>query len=118
MIETNGGRATPVDIARDLFRELHSVTGMLKRMEDAGLISRHKGSGRSKVGVRLTQQGRDVLERSSRTETDQRIFSVLTRRERERLASHLLKVRGKVPEDLGIREWELHLPPSGNEPEG
>lgn len=110
IIDSNGGHATPVDIARDLFRELHSVTGMLKRMEDAGLISRHEGPGRSKVEVRLTEQGRDVLEKSRHNETDKRILSVLTKRERERLASCLWKVRGRVLEDLGIREWELHLP--------
>jgi hypothetical protein len=29
----NGGTATPVTIARNLFRELHSVTEMIKRVE-------------------------------------------------------------------------------------
>ena len=43
IIQRNGGRSTPVDIARDLFRELHSVTEMLVRMERDGLIVRHKG---------------------------------------------------------------------------
>jgi DNA-binding MarR family transcriptional regulator len=104
--DSNDGRATPVEIARDLFRELHSVTGMLTRMEAAGLISRHKGSGRSKVEVRLTDEGRDVLRRSGRNEADKRILSTLTKRERERLASCLGKVRSRALEDLGIREWE------------
>jgi DNA-binding MarR family transcriptional regulator len=116
IIERNGGVATPVEIARDLFRELHSVTGLLKRMEDAGLVSRHKGSGRSKVEVRLTDKGRELLEASRRVETDERIFSVLTKRERERLAHCLLKVRGRVLDDLGIRDWELHLPNSSLTP--
>jgi DNA-binding MarR family transcriptional regulator len=57
IIQNNGGRATPVEIARDLFRELHSVTEMLKRMEADGLVTRHKGSGRSKVEVELTEKG-------------------------------------------------------------
>jgi DNA-binding MarR family transcriptional regulator len=118
IIDRNGGAATPVEIARDLFRELHSVTGLLKRMEDAGLVSRHKGSGRSKVEVRLTDKGREVLEASSLLETDERIFSVLTKRERERLAHYLLKVRGRALEDLGIRDWELHLPNSSLTPKG
>ena len=30
IVENSGGRATPVEIARDLFRELHSVTEMLQ----------------------------------------------------------------------------------------
>jgi DNA-binding MarR family transcriptional regulator len=118
IIDRNGGAATPVDIARDLFRELHSVTGLLKRMDDAGLVSRHKGTGRSKVEVRLTDKGRELLEASRVAETDERIFSVLTKRERERLAHSLLKVRGRVLDDLGIRDWELHLPKSSLTPEG
>ena len=44
MIQNYGGRAAPVDIARDLFRELHSVTEMLVRMEKDGLVTRHKGT--------------------------------------------------------------------------
>ena len=109
ILENSGGRATPVDIARELFRELHSVTGMLKRMEDAGLVSRHKGTGRSKVEVRLTDHGREVLDMSRGTEIDKKIFSVLTKRERERFGSYLLKVRGSVLKDLGIPEWQLNL---------
>ena len=101
MLDNNGGRATPVDIARELFRELHSVTGMLKRMEDAGLVSRHKGTGRSKVEVRLTEHGREVLDMSRGTEIDKKIFSVLTKRERERFGAYLWKVRGQRPQGPG-----------------
>jgi DNA-binding MarR family transcriptional regulator len=109
MLDNNGGHATPVDIARELFRELHSVTGMIKRMEDAGLVSRHKGTGRSKVEVRLTDHGREVLDASRGTEIDKKIFSVLTKRERERFGAYLWKVRGSVLKDLGIPEWQLNL---------
>ena len=49
IIQNSGGSATPVEIARDLFREVHSVTEMRKRMEADGLVTRRKGSGRSKV---------------------------------------------------------------------
>jgi DNA-binding MarR family transcriptional regulator len=118
IIENNGGRATPVEIARELFRELHSVTGMVKRMEDAGLVSRHKGTGRSKVEVRLTDSGRAVLDMSRDTETDKRVFSALTKRERERFALYLWKVRSRVLKDLGIPEWQLSLSLQGGGEEG
>jgi DNA-binding MarR family transcriptional regulator len=110
IIENNGGRSTPVEIARGLFRELHSVTELLKRMEKDGLIERSKGSGRSKVEVRLTPKGLDVFEQSLHSETDKRIFSALNSKERERLASYLWKLRSKVLEDLGIPEWSLNFP--------
>jgi DNA-binding MarR family transcriptional regulator len=117
IIDARGGHATTVEIARDFFRELHSITAMLKRMESAGLISRHDGPGRSKFEVRLTEEGRAVLERARQNEADERVMSVLTKRERERLSSLLGKVRSRALEDLGIREWELHLPPDPWAPE-
>jgi DNA-binding MarR family transcriptional regulator len=109
VIANNGGSAKPVDIAREIFRELHSVTGLLKRMEDDGLVSRHKGSGRSKVEVRITDVGRHVLRESANSEIDKRVFSVLRKSERERLALYLWKVRAGVLAELGIPEWQLNL---------
>ncbi|HTX68026.1 MAG TPA: MarR family transcriptional regulator [Thermoleophilia bacterium] len=109
IIMDNGGRATPVIIARNLFRELHSVTEMLKRMEKDGLVERRKGTGRSKVEVVITEKGRDVFEQSHHNETDQRVFGVLTKQERERLSLYLWKLRSRVLQDLGIPEWSLDL---------
>jgi DNA-binding MarR family transcriptional regulator len=114
MIQNNGGRATPVDIARHLFRELHSVTEMLKRMEKDGLVRRHRGTGRSKIEVRLTAHGLDVLNQSLHNETDKRIFSVLTKSEREHLEAYLWKLRSKVLQDLGVPEWHLNYPVKPN----
>lgn len=117
IIQNNGGRATPVEIARDLFRELHSITEMLARMEKDGLVEKHKGSGRSKIEVTLTEKGLDVFNQSLHSETNKRIFSVLTPEERERFASYLWKLRRKVLQDLGIPEWHLNFPldPNGGE---
>jgi len=109
-IQNNGGRATPVEISRQLFRELHSVTEMLKRMEKEGLIARYKGSGRSKVEVKLTEKGLEIFNQSLHNETDRRIFSVLTKKERERLASYLWKLRGQVLKELGIPEHQIKFP--------
>ena len=109
IIMNNGGTATPVTIARNLFRELHSVTEMIKRMEKDGLVERRKGTGRSKVEVVITQKGLDVFEQSHHNETDERIFSALTKQERERLSQYLWKLRSRVLQDLGIPEWSLDL---------
>ena len=116
-IQNNGGSATPVDIARNLFRELHSVTELLKRMEKDGLISRHSSPGRSRVEARLTEKGLDVFNQSLQNDTDSRIFSALSEEERESLASCLWKLRSKALQDLGIPEWRLTFPlnPNGAE---
>ena len=109
-IQNHGGTATPVEIARDLFRELHSITEMLKRMEKDDLIRRQRCSGRSKVEVCLTEKGLDVFKQSLGSETDKRIFSVLSKKDRDRLASCLWLLRTRVLEDLGIPEWSLTAP--------
>jgi DNA-binding MarR family transcriptional regulator len=116
-IQNAGGHATPVEISRQLFRELHSVTEMLKRIEKEGLIERYKGSGRSKVEVKLTKKGLDIFNQSLYAETDKRIFSVLTKKQRERLALYLWKLRGGVLKELGIPEWHIKFPldPNGAE---
>lgn len=109
-IQNNGGHATPVEISRQLFRELHSVTEMLKRMEKEGLIERIEGTGRSRFEVKLTEKGLEIFNQSLHNETDQKIFSVLTKKERERLASCLWKLRGQVLKELGIPEWHIKYP--------
>jgi DNA-binding MarR family transcriptional regulator len=107
IIQNCGGRAAPVDIARDLFRELHSVTEMLIRMEKDGLVTRHKATGKSKIEVSLTEKGRDVFAQSFHNETDTKIFSALTKKQRERLSQYLWKLRGRTLEHLGIPEWHF-----------
>lgn len=109
-IQNNGGHATPVEIARQLFRELHSVTEMLVRMEKEGLITRYKGSGRSRIEVKLTPKGLDVFNQSLHNETDKRIFSILTKKQREQLMSCLWKVRNQALSELGIPEWQIKFP--------
>ncbi len=119
-IESNGGSATPVEISRNLFRELHSVTEMLKRMEADGLIARQKTSGRSRIVATITEKGMDVFNQSLHNETDRRVFSVLTKRERQRFTASLMKIRSRVLEDLGIPEWQLNamLTPNGRGEQG
>jgi DNA-binding MarR family transcriptional regulator len=114
IIENSGGRATPVDIARDLFRELHSVTEMLIRMEKDGLVARHRGTGRSRVEVSLTEKGLDVFHQSLNSETDAKIFTALTKKQRERLSQYLWRLRSRTLEHLGVPEWHLSFP---NQPE-
>jgi DNA-binding MarR family transcriptional regulator len=109
IIQNSGGRAAPVDIARDLFRELHSVTEMLVRMEKDGLVTRHKGTGRSKVEVSLTEKGLEVFRQSIHNETDNKIFSALTKKQRERLSAYLWKLRSRTLEHLGIPEWQFNF---------
>ncbi len=105
----HGGNAAPVQIARRFFRELQSITEMLKRMEKDGLVTRHPGSGRSKTEVKLTKKGSETLRQSLHNETDKRIFSVLTPEERDQLAASLSKLRKQALAELGVTDVELSV---------
>ncbi len=109
VIQSYGGQATPADIGRRFFRELQSITEMLKRMEKDGLVTRHQGSGRSKTVVKLTQKGSDTLRQSLHNETDRRILSVLTPQERDQLAASLSKLRKQAMDELGVTDVELSV---------
>jgi DNA-binding MarR family transcriptional regulator len=115
-IQNNGGQATPVEIARQLFRELHSVTEMLNRMNKEGLIRKYKSSGKSRTVIKLTKKGLEVFNQSLHNQTDKRIFSVLSEKEQEQLMACLWKVRNKALSELGIPEWRIKFPldPNGS----
>jgi DNA-binding MarR family transcriptional regulator len=115
-VQNSGGHATPVEIARNLFRELHSVTELLKRMEKDGLITRESSPSRSRVEARLTEKGLDVLSQSLHNDTDRRIFSALSAEERETLRSCLWKLRSRALQDLGVPEWHFKVPVNPNDP--
>jgi DNA-binding MarR family transcriptional regulator len=109
VIQSYGGSASPVQISRRFFRELQSITEMVGRMEKDGLVLRRPGSGRSKTEVSLTEKGLDVLKQSLHNETDKRIFSVLSKEERDQLAVFLLKLRSQALVDLGEPDVELSV---------
>ncbi len=109
VIQSYGGQATPVEIGRRFFRELNSITEMLKRMEKDGLVTRHQGSGRSKTLVKLTEKGLETLRQSLNNEADKRILSVLTPAERDQLASSLNRLRKQALAELGVTDVELSV---------
>jgi DNA-binding MarR family transcriptional regulator len=113
-VQNDGGESTPVKIARQLFRELHSVTAMLKRMERQGLVTISKRSGKSSAIVRLTKKGEEIFNQSRHNEVDKRILSVLPKKRRERLAADLWAIRNQALRELGIPEWHIKFPSGPN----
>ncbi len=114
-IQNDGGKATPVGIARLLLKELNSVSEMLKRMEKEGLVKRGKRSGKSSLTVTLTRKGEGVFNQSRKNPMDKRIFSILPKKRRERLAADLWAVRNQALHELGIPEWHMTFPANPND---
>ena len=69
-IKTIGSKATPSEILRWLFREPHSTAGLIKRMENKGLVRTAKDLERKNlVRVVITKKGLEAYKHSIKRES-------------------------------------------------
>ena len=113
-IQNDGGKSTPVKISRQLFKQLNSVSEMLRRMENEGLVTRSEKAGRSSIIVSLTEKGKEIFNQSRHNEMDKKLLSILPKKRRERLASDLWAIRNQALRELGIPEWHINFPSDPN----
>ena len=112
IIQAIGDKATPAEISRWLFREPHSVSHILSRMEKEGLVRKAKDLDRKNmIRVSLTDKGLEVYEQVMKRESIHNVVSALSEEERERLKSYLKILRGKALKEAGI-EPDLPFPPA------
>jgi DNA-binding MarR family transcriptional regulator len=96
-IQAIGAKATPAEISRGLFRESHSISEILGRMEKQGLLRRVKDlSRKNMVRVELTEKGREACNQSEKRASLDKIFSTLSKEERQQLRSYLERLRDKA----------------------
>ena len=103
IIKAMGNKATPTSIARRQFREPHSVSELLNRMEKKGLV-RKSNDPHSKTLVRvgLTKKGLEVYRQTIKLESVHKIISSLSEEDREKLRSCLQVLMDKALKELGI----------------
>lgn len=100
--QANGDRTTPGVISDWLLLEPHTVSGILRRMENLGLIRKVRDLDRKNmVRVTLTEKGKQAYRNSSRIKSIRNIMSTLTHEQRSQLASFLETLQGKALEELG-----------------
>ena len=96
-----GEEAIPAEISRWLLRKPATISGLLDRMEKAGLIERAKDLPRKNlVRIRLTEKGKQAYKQSLKRETIHKIMSCLSEEERQQLASILVKLRNRTAKAL------------------
>ena len=101
LIQANEEKVTPADISRLTFREPHTVSGLINRMEKAGLVTKHKDLDRKNmIRIALTDKGRHAYEQSTIREPIHLILSALSEDEREKLRSYLNRIQGKTVDVL------------------
>ena len=103
VVQTIGDKATPAEIARYLLREPHSISGLLSRMQEDGLVRKAKDLDRKNmVRVELTDKGRKAYRQSTKKESIHRLMSCLSEEDRQQLESLLELLWEKALKDLGV----------------
>jgi DNA-binding MarR family transcriptional regulator len=101
-----GGTASPIEISKMLFRSRNSVSQLLSRMEKEGVVTKTMDRNRKHmIEVSLTPKGMQVLHLSEKSEAIDRIFSALSKKQREHLESYLEILLEKAFEETGM-EWD------------
>lgn len=109
-VQCIGDRATPAQISRWLFRESHSVSGLLDRMEKKGLIRRSKDlDRRNLVRISLTEKAQRFYNSYAEMKAIDTLLSVLSEEEQAQLGEYLQRLRDKALDVLG-KEKELPFP--------
>jgi len=103
VLDALGENSTPVEISRWVFREQHSISDFLKRMERDGLIRRIKDLDRKNmIRVTITEKGREAVRHTRKMESIQKIMSSITEEEHQQLKAILEKLWDKALGELGI----------------
>jgi DNA-binding MarR family transcriptional regulator len=90
---------TPSRLARMLCREPHSMSALIDRMEQQGLVEKkHDLSRKNLVRVVVTPKGEEVFQRQRSVNTVANLTSTLTKEERQALGTCVDKLRVKATE--------------------
>jgi DNA-binding MarR family transcriptional regulator len=119
IIQDLGGSARPLEISRWTSRKLHSVHGLLERMERAGLVAKVKDPER-KNGVRwaLTEQGRALYRKTSQLAGQRKILASLSKEQREQFRASLQILLSAARRKLGEKgPIDLRPPTRYGEPD-
>jgi DNA-binding MarR family transcriptional regulator len=90
---------TPSRLARMLCREPHSMSALIDRMEQQGLVEKkHDLSRKNLVRVVVTPKGEEVFQRQRSVNTVANLTSTLTKEERQALGTCVDKLRVRATE--------------------
>jgi DNA-binding MarR family transcriptional regulator len=89
-IWAGNGQATPAILARSLFLERHTVSELISRMEEKGLVVKTRDEKRRNiVRIRITDKGRQVGYKVIQIDFVRNIMSNLTEEQKEQLQTSL-----------------------------
>ncbi len=107
-IKAIGRGAAQKTISKWVFREPHTVSGILSRMEKQGLVTKTRNPQRkSEIFITLTKKGQQAYKNQLNIESIRGAMSCLSGKERQQLKAGLEKVRDQALKNAG----EAKIPP-------
>jgi len=102
---------TPSQISRWLFREPHTVSQLLMRMEKHGLVKRTKDlDSKNMVRITLTEKGEQAYQQQTEVRVISKILSSLSPEECDKLGAGLKILRDEAIKKLDARPRQLPFP--------
>ena len=100
IVKVSKDPVTPAHISRVLFREPHTVSALLNRMEKQGLLRKTKDlEKKNAIRVTLTERGEEAYRQSREMKSLRRVLSNLSPKERDSLRAPLETLRDKAIEE-------------------
>ena len=110
-IEASGGKSSGTELSKWMFREPHTISGLVGRLLRNGLVTRAKVPGKKNMmEITLTEKGKEVYEQSLKMESIHEILSCLSEEERKQLYATLHKLRDKALASLIAEKQTLPFP--------
>jgi DNA-binding MarR family transcriptional regulator len=101
-VKAIGQKATPAEIARWIGREPHTVSSLLSRMVEMGVVKKEKDlSKKNLVHISLTPKGESIYRKAIGIKSIHAIMAALSEEERQQLRFILEKLRAKAQKKLG-----------------
>ncbi len=107
IVQALNNKTTPAEISRLTFREPHTVSVLISRMEKKGLVKKVRDMDKKNmIRVAITEKGEQAYDQSSQRATIHNKMSALSEAERQQLMSLLQRLR-----DQALKELEEYSKP-------
>ena len=110
VVQALGNKATPSEISRLIIRQPHTVSALIERMAEKGLVKKmHDLDRKNLVRVSLTEKGQKVYDYSTKRGPIHRIMATLSTAERSNFQKTLEKLQEQARKEIGL-DREKFLP--------
>lgn len=107
----SGNKSTIADISRRIFRQPHSISEMIVRLEKQGLVTKSKSLAKKNlVSISLTEKGHQLWLKAQQEKKTEKILSSLSKAERKRLTTYLKVLLNAAVEEIGPKPRYLFRP--------